>query len=133
MNKGTLKINPFSGLIMVDIKIWNKNKSKLDRLPITVDTGASVTTISTDILFQAGYDVTSGRVVRITTASGIEYVKEVYVEKMRLDTIDLDNVLVYAHTFPQESFSTGVLGLNVLTGFDVNFQFSKGLIDLTKI
>ena len=81
MNKGTLKINPFSGLIMVDIKIWNKNKSKLDRLPITVDTGASVTTISTDILFQAGYDVTSGRVVRITTASGIEYVKEVLLIK----------------------------------------------------
>ena len=52
---------------------------------------------------------------------------------MRLDTIDLDNVLVYAHTFPQESFSTAVLGLNVLTGFDVNFLFSKGLIELTKI
>ena len=133
MTNGTLKMNPFSGLIMVDIKIWNKNKSKLDILPITVDTGASVTTISTDILYQAGYDISSGRVIRITTASGIEYVKEVFVEKIKLDTIEIGNILVYAHTFPQESFSTGVLGLNVLSAFDVNLQFSKGLISLTKI
>ena len=133
MSMGILKINPYSGLLMVDIKIWNENKNKLDRLPITVDTGASVTTISTDVLFQAGYDISSGRVVRITTASGVEYVKEVVIKKMKLDIIDLDNVLVYAHTFPQESFSTGVLGLNVLSCFDVNIQFSKGLISLTKI
>ena len=133
MNIGKLKINPYSGLLMVDIKIWNKNKKKLDRLPITVDTGASVTTISTDVLFQAGYDVSSGRVVRITTASGIEYVKELIIQKMKLDVVELDDVLVYAHTFPQESFSTGVLGLNVLSCFDVNIQFSKGLISLTKI
>jgi predicted aspartyl protease len=132
MSDGILKINPFSQLVMVDIEMWNKNKNSYSKFSITVDTGASVTTISTDILFQAGYDIKSGRLNRITTASGIEYVKEVFVEKIRLDKIEMDNVLVYAHTFPQESFSTGVLGLNVLSAFDVNFLFSKGLITLTK-
>ena len=133
MNKGTLKINPFSSLVMVDIQLWNKKKNDYSDFSITVDTGASITTISTDILTRAGYDVSKGLTRKITTASGTEFVKEITVDKIQLDNIELENVIVYAHTFPQESFSSGVLGLNVLADFDVNFLFSKGLIELTKI
>ena len=121
-----------SGLVMVDIGLWNKKKDAFSKLSITVDTGATVTTISTDILYRAGYDITSGVIKRITTASGIEYVKEVVVDRIKLDAFEISDVLVYAHTFPQESFSSGVLGLNVLSGFDVSILFSKGLIELTK-
>ena len=85
------------------------------------------------MLIRAGYYFNLGRVRRITTASGIEYVKEVLLDKILLNCIEINDVMVYAHTFPQESFSTGVLGLNVLSGFDINFLFSKGLIELTKI
>ena len=46
-----------------------------------------------------------------------------------LENYEINNVQVYAHTFPQESFSSGVLGLNVLSLFDVNMLFSKGLIE----
>ena len=130
MNNATLKMDMFSGLAMVDLGLWNKKKQAYSKLSITVDTGASVTTISADILDRAGYDSKLGCVRRIATASGIEYVKEVFIEKIKLDTIELDDVLVYAHTFPQESFSSGVLGLNVLSQFDVSLFFSKGLIEL---
>ena len=133
MIDGTLKINLLSSLVMVDIKLWNKKKSAYSKLSITVDTGASVTTISSDILIRAGYDVSQGQTRKITTASGTELVKEITVDKIQLDNILLDNVTVYAHTFPQESFSSGVLGLNILADFDVNFLFSKGIIELTKI
>ena len=132
MSKYILQMDLLSGLVMVDIGLWNKKRNAFSKLSITVDTGASVTTISTDILFHAGYDITSGTTKRITTASGIEYVKEIVIEKIKLDTFEMKDVLVYAHTFPQESFSSGVLGLNVLSGFDVNMLFSKGLIELTK-
>ena len=60
MIDGTLKINQLSSLVMVDVKLWNKKKSAYSKLSITVDTGASVTTISTDILIRAGYDVSHG-------------------------------------------------------------------------
>jgi predicted aspartyl protease len=132
MSDAVLKMDLSTGLAMVDIELWNKRKNAYNMFSITVDTGASVTTISTDILFRAGYDITSGTIRRVTTASGIEYVKEVTVEKILLESIELYNVLVYAHTFPQESFSSGVLGLNVLSKFDINMLFSKGLIILTK-
>ena len=132
MSKHLLQMDLLSGLVMVDIGLWNKKRNAFSKLSITVDTGASVTTISTDILFRAGYDITSGTTKRITTASGIEYVKEIVIEKIKLDTFEMNDVLVYAHTFPQESFSSGVLGLNVLSGFDVNMLFSTGLIELTR-
>jgi len=133
MSKYILQMDLLSGLVMVDIGLWNKKRNAFSKMSITVDTGASVTTISTDILFRAGYDITSGTTKRITTASGIEYVKEIVIEKIKLDTFEMSDVLVYAHTFPQESFSSGVLGLNVLSEFDVNMLFSKGLIELTRI
>ena len=132
MSNAILKLDLFAGLAMVDIGLWNKQKSDYNKISITFDTGASVTTISTDILFQAGYDVASGSLKRITTASGIAYVKEVLIDKIMLDKLEISDVLVYAHTFPQESFSSGVLGLNVLSAFDINILFSKGLIELTK-
>ena len=133
MINGVMKFNTLSNLVMVDIKLWNKKKNAYSKLSITVDTGASVTTISSDILIRAGYDVSQGQTKKITTASGTEFVKEIIVDKIQLDNIVLNNVIVYAHTFPQESFSTGVLGLNVLAEFDVNFLFSKGIIELIKI
>ena len=133
MSDATLKMDLFSGLAMVDIGLWNKKKKAYNMLSITVDTGASVTTISEDILYRAGYNTSQGLVRRITTASGIEFVKEICVEKLLLDCIEISNIIVYAHTFPKESFSSGVLGLNILSGFDVSFLFSRDLIELKKI
>jgi len=86
-----LKMDLSSGLLMTDIKLWNKLKSAYSTLSIAVDTGASITTISTDILFRAGYDITSGSTRRITTASGIEYVREIIVDKVRLDNYEISD------------------------------------------
>ena len=38
-----------SELVMVDVSLWNKAANKYSQMLITVDTGASVTTISTDL------------------------------------------------------------------------------------
>jgi len=127
-----LKID-LSTVLMTDIKLWNRTKNDYNSLYIAVDTGASITTISKEILYHAGYDISTGSVQKFTTASGIEYVRAVVVERVKLDSYVINNVLVYAHTFPQESFVAGVLGLNVLAKFDVNILFSKGLMELTVI
>jgi len=133
MSNITLQMDLYAGLVMTDIRLWNKKKDAYSKISIAVDTGASVTTISKDILFRAGYNIAERNIRRITTASGVEYVQEIYVDKIMLDNLEINNVMVYAHTFPQESFSSGVLGLNVLSGFDVNLLFSKKLIVMTKI
>ena len=123
----------FSNLIMVNIWIWDKTEEKYVNMLITCDTGASITTISADLLHKIGYDTTTGITKRITTASSVEYVKSIQLEKMMIGDIEIFDIEVYAHSFPPESFSFGVLGLNVFTLFDVSFLFSKKIIGFSKI
>lgn len=131
--KTVLDMSFLSELIMVDINLWNKAINDYSHMLITVDTGASVTTISTDILHTLGYDTSIGKETRIITASSVEYVKSVTIDKMRLGRIELDSIEVYAHTFPESSFSLGVLGLNVLRKFDISLLFSKKEMELVPI
>ena len=119
--------------LMTEIDFWNKRKGNYSVFSIIVDTGAHMTCIDRDTLIRAGYDVKSGNKRRITTASRVEYVNEVYIDRIKLGDIELENVLVYAHEFPEECLMYGVLGLNVLSKYDVNLLFSKKLIELTAI
>jgi len=123
-----LPMEPFTNMVMAQIEIWNKKSTNYSKMLITIDTGASVTTISSDILHTLGYNTTNGVTKRITTASGSIYVKSINLT-MRIGEIELNDIEVYAHAFPQESFSLGVLGVNVLSLFDVNFAFSKRKIE----
>ena len=130
--KTVLEMIFLSELILVDINLWNKKTEQYNHMSITVDTGASVTTISTDILHKLGYNTAAGKEKRVITASGVEYVKSIKMEKMKLGAIELIDIEVYAHTFPESSFSLGVLGLNVLKNFNVKLIFSKNEIELDK-
>ena len=128
-----LQMHMFGNNLSVYVDFWDKESAAYRSGLLLFDTGASVTTISKDILYELGYDVVSGDINRITTASGIEYVREVTIDKVRLGEFELEDVKVYAHAFPDESFTTGVLGLNVLSLFDINLLFSKKQIELTKL
>ena len=133
MTIGKLKMQQLDSNLSVYVDFWNKNEFRYNTGLFTFDTGASVTTISKDILFGLGYNVIDGTARKITTASNIEYVREVYVDKIYLGGHELENVMVYAHTFPEESLTTGVIGLNILSKFDIELLFSKQLIKLTRI
>ena len=69
MNAIKLKID-LSTVLMTDIKLWDKAKKGYCSLYIAVDTGASITTISKEILHHAGYDISTGDIRKFTTASG---------------------------------------------------------------
>ena len=130
--KEILQMSPFYSMVMCDIRLWDKAIQDYSKMLITVDTGASVTTISSDILHMLGYDTTGGITKRITTASGVSYIKSITLSIM-IGKTQLNDIEVYSHTFPEESFSQGVLGLNVLSLFDsVNFVFNNGVIEFVK-
>ena len=132
-NENILDMHLQGGHLSVYISFWDKNKQKLRKGIFTFDTGASVTTISKDILFNLGYDVINGPVERISTASGMEYVRSVTLDKVQFGGIQLQDVNVYAHTFPEESLTSGVIGINILSNFDINMLFSQKQIVLKKI
>jgi len=132
INTSILQMHKLGNNLSIDVEFWNKNTREYDYGLFTIDTGASVTTISTDILFDLGYNVIDGKPNQISTASSIEFVREVVVDKIRIGDFVLENVLVYAHTFPESCFTTGVIGLNILSQFDINLIFSKKLIEINK-
>ena len=130
----SLEMHMHGNALYVDIDIWNADTKDFNTAFLTFDTGATVTTISNTILEALGYDTSKGREQRITTGSGIAIVREISVDKLRIGTnYILEDVTVYGHDFPDESFSTGVIGLNVLSQFDILLKFSSRIINLAKI
>jgi clan AA aspartic protease (TIGR02281 family) len=130
MRKTDIKMDKRSNILMIDLAIWSNVAKRLRNIMVVFDTGASVTTISKDILYQLGYDVTNCRKSRITTASGVAYVDVVVLDKLKIGDLELKEIEVYAHTFPEESFAIGVLGLNVISQFNVSLNFENNIISL---
>ena len=130
----SLKMHILGSALYVDVCIWNASKKEFNSIFLTFDTGATVTTISHEALNALGYDTSKGMERMITTGSGVAAVREITVEKLKLGiNYTLDDVMVYAHDFPDESFSIGVIGLNVLSQFDIFLRFSGKTINLYKI
>lgn len=125
MSKCEILMEPMGNMVMLDVELWSQRVNKFRNMMVVFDTGASVTTISKDILYQLGYDVSECEKARITTASGVAYVDVVRLKKLKLGTLILEDVEVYAHTFPEESFSLGVIGLNVISKYKVTLDFRE--------
>jgi len=122
----------FLNLIMIDLFLWDINYHEYKKALIAIDTGASTTVISSEVLIKLGYDLTKFKKEKITTASKGEYADYGKLKKLKLGNIELDDIDVYAYEFPEDSFyADGLLGLNVLTKFDVNFLFSQNIIEFT--
>ncbi|MGL5677652.1 MAG: aspartyl protease family protein [Cellulosilyticaceae bacterium] len=123
MSKCEIKMEPMGNMVMLDLELWSKRVNRFRNMMVVFDTGASVTTISKDILYQLGYDVSNCEKARITTASGVAYVDVVKVDRLKIGQFILEDIEVYAHTFPEESFSVGVIGLNVIANYRVTLDF----------
>jgi len=123
-----VKLSRVSGLLFLDIGLWSTRESKYRNMAIMLDTGASVTTISENILSSLGY-TSPGKSILVTTAGGAVKVNTKPVEKMKIGAIEIENVDVYSHTFPDECFSDGVLGMNVLDHFNFKVDLDAQIID----
>ena len=126
-----LKISRVGGLLFVDIEIWSIKEKKYRNMAILFDTGASVTTISDFILNGIGCTDTDEAII-VTTAGGAISVNLKTIPKIRIGSIVLEDVEVYAHDFPDECFSDGVLGMNVLEQFNFVVNLDEGVIELLK-
>ncbi|OON98993.1 MAG: hypothetical protein ATN35_02595 [Epulopiscium sp. Nele67-Bin004] len=125
MKQYNVPMELMGNILMLDVSLWSKKVNRFRNMMLVFDTGASVTTISKDILYQLGYDISSAKKTRITTASGIAYVDIVTIEKIKIGELIIENLEVYAHSFPEESFSVGVIGLNLMIDFNVLLDFQN--------
>jgi aspartyl protease family protein len=98
----------------------------IDNVPVTfmVDTGASVTSIPSDIARQA--NIRNCKEVQFQTANGEATGCIALVSRMTLGNFVLENITVAV----MPNMETSLLGANVLRNFQVNQNGSRMLIGL---
>ena len=118
---------------MVDVMIWSQIKNNYQVISLVLDTGATMTTISTEILRALGYAAHGKDKKRVTTASGIEYVDAIILDKIMIAGLEFSNISVHSLRFPTESFSKGVIGINILSNFDMFISLQNKILKLTPV
>ena len=93
-------------------------------IQLILDTGATYTMISPEILIRIGCDPSRSLEKNpITTASGIEYVSFVTIPTVKALGVSLNDVKVCAHSLPSNIPARGLLGLNFLSHFNLHLNF----------
>jgi clan AA aspartic protease (TIGR02281 family) len=118
-----------TGVIVFDVLLHGKKDKRL--LKMVLDTGATITTIPTEIALAIGSDpAKTKKRIEMITASGIEYVPVVIVPKVTFLGLTVENVEVACLNLPPQSAVSGLLGLNILKEFDVFLKFRSKILEI---
>jgi hypothetical protein len=121
--------DPQRGLIVIPTRIWGSSGDVVLRLAL--DTGATRTLINWDPIFFMGYDPAAVRErLEVTTGSGVEFVPEVFLERVRALEEEKLDFAVLCHTLPPSATVDGVLGLDFLRGKRLVVDLRAGLVSL---
>ena len=103
------------GLIILPVRLWAPGGDIVLRLAL--DTGAIRSLISLDILVRVGYDLQSAAaVVPIITASGVEHIAQIEIEKLEVLGQERRRFLILCHNLPSSANLDGLLGLDFFRG-----------------
>ncbi len=125
---------PNNGLIKIDITIYSFNDKDLRSVNLVLDTGASVTSINSKVLSHLGYDISNPKdKVEFLTAGG--YVENGFIELSRLTVFgkEFENINVGVIDFPEDEYIDGLLGIDILSNFDISIKYSNRKINIKPI
>ena len=121
--------NPKHGLIIVTVHLYGPSGEHAALLAL--DTGASSTLVSKEILTVIGYEPDSlPKTVNFTTGSGVESASRVTVDRLEALSQSRPNFSVIAHTLPPTASIDGVLGLDFFRNHVLTLDFQRGVITL---
>ncbi len=126
---GHISFNPAAKSIYLRLKVGSINADTTRDILVALDTGASTTTIPTEVAVDLGYDLSNPN-EQMMTANGIVLANRIAVRKLTAIGETVENIDVVCHDLPEGSIIEGLLGLNFLRHFDVNISFSTGTIEL---
>ena len=118
-----------SGHIVVRTEIEGPSKTLVFKLAL--DTGATDTMVSADLLTEIGYDLSQvPHSVTITTGSGLIQVPEFPVARIEALGQERADFYLLAHNLPPNATVDGVLGLDFLRGHLLTIDFRLGRLTL---
>lgn len=116
-------------LILVTARIHNHSDS--ETLDLALDTGATRTVISQEVLLSLGYEPSPlAQRARILTGSGAMSAPLIRVAKIEALGQTMANMPVICHTLPSRAAIDGVLGLDFLRGGRLTIDFRAGMLSL---
>src|SRR5262249_16622491 len=114
--------NAQQGLIIIRTRLFGPSGDAMARLAL--DTGASSTLISKDLLILIGYDPDAlPQTVHFTTGSGIESASRLPIDKIEVLGQERLSFSVIAHTLPPSAAIDGVLGLDFFRNHVLTLDF----------
>ncbi len=101
------------------------------RILMALDTGATYTMIPWDIAEAIGYEPAySKKKVTIITASGVEKVPLIVVDKISVLGKEARDVECVVHDLPEASRIDGLLGLSFLKRFKICIDFKNAVLEI---
>ncbi|MCI0379503.1 MAG: retropepsin-like domain-containing protein [Gemmataceae bacterium] len=121
--------DPKGDLIVMPTQVFGPTGMGLARLAL--DTGATQSLLSWDILVAIGYDPTKEKeLVQITTGSGVEFVPRMKVKRVRALGKMRKNFAFLCHNLPPSATVDGLLGLDFLRMRRLVLDFRNGQVSL---
>lgn len=123
MKKSKPPIKIPEGIISVYTQITGPRTKRI--IKMALDTGASITMIPPEKIIAIGHKIPTSRekMIKIFTASGIEYVPLVTISSLSCLGITVRNINVVCHNLPPESHVEGLLGINFLIHLPAFIEF----------
>lgn len=117
-------------IIILPIRIAGPASERYVR--VILDTGATYSMISPDVLDEVGYDLAKPfREKSITTASSIEKAPFYIISRIDVLGFETRQVEVASHRLPERVPADGLLGLNILKHFNLHVEFRKRTLRLS--
>ena len=131
MRKYSSSIKLPEGIITVYTQIAGPKTKRT--IKMALDAGASFTMIPPEKIIATGHKIPTLRekMIRIFTASGIEFVPLVNISSLTCLGITVRNIEVVCHNLPSESPVEGLLGLNFLIHLPPFIEFLKKIYPAT--
>ena len=119
------------GLIVIPTRLFGPT-GKTMVVQLALDTGATDTVISWDVIVTLGYDpAVVEEKIQITTGSGIVFVPRINLEKIEAIGEICDKLPILCHTLPPSATIDGLLGLNFLRAIKKKLviDFRNGILN----
>lgn len=120
-------IDRTANLIILEVALQSHEIER--RIPMALDTGASISTISTEVALALNCNLSNPkRRVEIITAASIQFAPTVLIPSVKFAGFEFKNIEMACHNLPLKSSVAGLLGIDVLRKVDILLSFSKNEI-----
>ena len=128
MSKFSLEI--IDGIILVEPKLFSKSRRPV-KMTMALDTGANKMTIPIEIALLLGLKLDQPIAkAEMITVSGIEYAPLFSIPKVKIFGFEVRDVDAVCHDLSPRAKVSGLLGLNILSQFNVHLNFLDNSLEI---